>query len=152
MNEMEKREMIEKKNPPIIRCLVFFAIIYLVLLFLMGIARVLFSLKADLNVPILIFTSVIISYLLTNKLNRYLTKTEIVAFTLGAFTIVLVIRIGAVLFVAQNTAWITNWSIWVSLLINFIGLFFFFGYFPNKFISKSVIEALEKKTFNQQAG
>jgi ABC-type nickel/cobalt efflux system permease component RcnA len=118
----------------------------------MGIASALFSLKANMNVPMLIFTSVIISYLLTNKLNRYLTKTEIVAFTLGAFAIVLVIRLGTVLFVTRNTAWITNWSIWVSLLIDFIGLFFFFGYFPNKFISKLVIEASEKKTFNQQVG
>ncbi|MEN6320414.1 MAG: hypothetical protein ABFD82_16885 [Syntrophaceae bacterium] len=144
--------MTEKTNPPIIRCLALFAVIYIVLLFLTGMARLYFSLKSDMNVPILIFTSIIISYLLTNKLNRYLTKTEIVKFSLGAFAIVLVIRLGAISFLTRNTAWITNWTIWLFLLIDFIGLFFFFGYFPNKFISKSITEATMKKTYNQQSG
>ena len=138
----------EKTDQPFILCLVFFAVIYLALRLLAGLAGIYFSQEYDLNIPILSFTIIITSYLLAKKVHRYLTKIEIVVFSLGAFAIVLVIRLGAILSLTQNFALITSWKIWSFFLIDFIFLLIFFWQFPNRFFKN--IEAAEKKTYEKR--
>ncbi|MCX5850360.1 MAG: hypothetical protein NTW65_13095 [Deltaproteobacteria bacterium] len=143
IRKIDKKEMTEKSNQPFIQCLALFAVIYFALLFLVGLARTLFSFEYNLNTGILFFTAIITSTFLAKKVHRTLTKIEIVILSIGAFAIILLINIGAVFFLKRNLEFTLSQISCLSLIINFLFIFAFFGYFPDKYFK--YIEANEKK-------
>jgi hypothetical protein len=138
-------------RPFLIGYLALFAGIYLVLLLLAGLLKTCFSLKMDLNAPILLTTGIIVSSLFTVRHRRLLSGAEIIKLSLGAFAIDLVFQLGITLILTQDYAVLASWLIWLILLLHLIGLFFAFGYIST-IIGKSFLEAMTKKTQNQPPG
>jgi hypothetical protein len=144
-----RTEMIdEPRKPSLIGYLALFAGIYLVLMFVAGLAKLYLAVKTDLNAPVLIAAGVIISSIFTLRHRRLLTGGEVVRLSLGAFAIDVVLQLGITSLLTQDHAWLALWAIWFVLLLHLIGLFFIFGVLA-KTIGKPVLEAMEKKTHNQ---
>lgn len=138
----------EPKTPSLIGYLALFAGIYLVLMFVAGLAKLYLGVKTDLNAPVLIAAGVIISSIFTWRHRRLLTGGEVVLLSLGAFVIDLVLQLGITSLLTHDSEWLSSWAIWFVLLLHLIGLFFIFGVLA-RIIGKSILEALKGKTHNQ---